>query len=80
MEQQEKLELKVLNAVDLAIRYYMAEKEITREQMAKEMGMSANTLRWKREGKTDWTLSEILRLSCLTGKTVDELAGTAIES
>lgn len=69
------MEQQVLNAIDLAIRYYMAEQEITREQMAKLMGMTANTLRWKREGKTDWTLSEILRLSDLTGKSIDELAG-----
>lgn len=72
------LEQQVLNAIDLAISYYMAEQKITREQMAQLMGMSANTLRWKREGKTDWTLSEVLRISDLTGKTIDELAGMTV--
>ena len=69
------MEQQTIKAVDLAIGYYMVEQRITREQMASLMGMSANTLRWKREGKTDWSWSEILRLSDITGKSLDELAG-----
>lgn len=62
-------------AIDMAIGYFMVERGITRGRMAELMGMSRNTLRWKREGKYDWTWSEILRLSELTGKTPNELAG-----
>ena len=66
-----------VECIDLAISYFMAEQKITREQMASLMEMAPNTLRWKREGKTDWAWSEILRLSEITGKSPDELAGLA---
>lgn len=62
-------------AIDKAIGYFIVEQHINREKMANLMGMSRNTLRWKREGKYDWSWSEILRLSELTGKTPNELAG-----
>ena len=61
--------------VDRAIGYYMADNKLTREQMADQMHMSTNTLRWKREGKNEWALSEILELSEIVGKTPDELTG-----
>lgn len=64
-----------VKSIDLAIGYFMVEQKITREQMAKLLGMSTNSLRWKREGKKDWTWSEILRLSDITGKSPNELAG-----
>lgn len=70
-----RLEQKTLTAIDDAIAYFIFEQKITREQMADLMGMSANTLRWKREGKNGWTWSEILRLSDITGKSPDQLAG-----
>ena len=63
-----------LKAIDKSIAYYMADTGLTREQVAKQLGMSANTLRWKRAGESDWSWSEILTLSELTGKTPDELA------
>ena len=53
----------------------MADNKLTREQMSELMGMSTNTLRWKREGKNEWTLSEILKLSEIVGKSPDELTG-----
>ena len=64
-----------LKAIDKSIAHYMADTGLTREQVARQLGMSANTLRWKRSGETDWAWSEILTLSELTGKTPDELAG-----
>ena len=66
---------KSVESIDLAIAYFMAEQKINREQMADLMGMAPNTLRWKREGKTDWSLSELLHLSDITGKSPNELAG-----
>ena len=62
-------------SIDRAIGYYMADNKLTREQMSELIGMSTNTLRWKREGKSEWTLSEILKLSEIIGKTPDELTG-----
>lgn len=63
----------VTASVDRAIGYYMTDNKLTREQMSEQIGMSTNTLRWKREGKNEWTLSEILKLSKIIGKTPDEL-------
>lgn len=65
----------VISSIDTQIGYFMVEQKITKEQMANLLGMSANTLRWKREGKNDWTWQEILLLSDITGKTPNELAG-----
>lgn len=62
-------------AVDSAISQFISEQKITREKMAKLLGISANTLRWKREGRYDWSWSEILRLCDLLGKSPNELAG-----
>ena len=69
------MEEQAVRAIDLAIGYFMVEQKLTREQMASLLGMSTNSLRWKREGKKDWTWSEILRLSDITGNSPDELAG-----
>ena len=62
-------------AVDSAISQFISEQKITREKMAKLLGISANTLRWKREGRYDWSWSEILRLCDLLDKSPNELAG-----
>ena len=64
-------------SIDLSIGYFMVEKKINNGQMANLLGMSANTLRWKREGKTDWSWSEILLLSEILGKSPDVLSGLA---
>lgn len=65
----------ITQSIDRAIGYYMADNKLTREQMAELIGISTNTLRWKREGKNEWLLSEILKLSEITGKSPDELTG-----
>ena len=64
-----------IKSIDLAIGYFMVEQKLNREQMASLLGMSTNTLRWKREGKTSWLWDEILLISDITGKSPDELAG-----
>lgn len=65
----------ITQSIDRAIGYYMADNKLTREQMAELIGISTNTLRWKREGKNEWLLSEILKLSEITGKSPDDLTG-----
>ena len=64
-----------ITAIDRSIALYMFDNKLTREQMAAQLDMSANTLRWKREGKNEWLLSEVMKLSELTHKTLDELTG-----
>lgn len=69
-----KADEKIVKSIDLAIADYIQKNSMTREAMATEMNMSTNTLRWKREGKYDWTWSEILKLSEIIGCTVEGLA------
>lgn len=64
-----------ITAIDRSIALYMFDNKLTREQMAAKLDMSANTLRWKREGKNEWLLSEVMKLSELTHKSLDELTG-----
>lgn len=64
-----------VNFIDRAITEYLSEQGITRGQLAETLGMSTNTLRWKRQGKYEWTWGEILALSEIVGKSPDELAG-----
>ena len=64
-----------VQAIDMAISHFMVDQKINREQMAKLMNMAPNTLRWKREGKTDWSWSEILHICDLLGTTPNELTG-----
>ena len=64
-----------ITAIDRSIAIYMFDNKLTREQMAAKLDMSANTLRWKREGKNEWLLSEVMKLSELTHKSLDELTG-----
>ena len=66
---------KSVEIIDKAIGYFMVDEKLTQESMSKRLNMTANTLRWKREGKNDWSWSEILTLCEILGKTPDELAG-----
>lgn len=66
---------KSTRAIDEIIAFFMFEQKLTVEKMAALLGMSANTLRAKRSGERPWVWDEILHLSELTGKTLDELAG-----
>ena len=62
-------------AIDSAIGDYMKEQKLSQTQLAAKLDMSANSLRNKRTGQTDWSWSEILTLSNIMGKTPDELSG-----
>ncbi len=64
----------VIRAIDAAIADYMSAENITQLQMAEKLNISPNTLRWKRAGKHDWSWSEILRISDMTGMSPNELA------
>ena len=68
-----KVDEKIVASIDCAIADYLKSEGITREAMAQKLNMSSNSLRWKREGKYDWSWSEIIELSKLIGCTIDEL-------
>ena len=68
-----KVDKKIVMSIDCAISDYLKTEGITREAMAERMHMSSNSLRWKREGKYDWSWSEILKLSELMGCSIDDL-------
>ena len=72
-----KVDEKIAASIDCAIADYIKREGITREAMAQMMNMSSNSLRWKREGKYDWSWSEIVKLSELMNCTVDDLANYA---
>lgn len=64
-----------LTSIDKQIGYFMVDKKITRVRMAELLGINVNTFRYKCNGKTPWKWDEIIRLSEITGKSIDELAG-----
>lgn len=66
-----------VSSIDKAISHYEVEHDLTKEQMAESLDMSANTLRWKREGAREWRLSELLKLSDITGLSLEALTGRA---
>lgn len=64
-----------IDSIDAAISRFITEKNITKQAFADMLGITTNTLRWKREGSKDWRWSEVLLVSEITGATLEELAG-----
>ena len=60
-------------AIDRNITLYLREQGITQGELARRLGMSENTLRWKRNGSHDWKLSEIVMLAKVCGFSMDEV-------
>lgn len=54
---------------------YRKPRKVTQKALASELGMTANSLRSKMRGESEWKWSEILKLSEITGMTPTELAG-----
>ena len=71
------METQTLQSINGCIGYFMAEHGISKEQMAKMLGFTPNTLRNKMSGKTSWTWQEALLLSDVLGRSLDEIAGLA---
>lgn len=47
---------------------------MTRDEIAKELGISRPTLARKLRGKSGWKWAEVVKVSEMTGCTLDELA------
>ena len=55
------------------VTLYLSHTGTTREELARQLGMSTVSLRSKLNGSTEFSLSEAERLSGILGCTVDEL-------
>ncbi len=53
---------------------WLLEDGHTRDQLAKELGMSRPTLQNRINGTTKWEWEEVVKVSLLTGCTLNELA------
>lgn len=60
-------------AIDRVITLHLREQGITQGELARRLGMSENTLRWKRNGKHEWKLADIAKLQDVCGVSIDEL-------
>ena len=70
------MEQSILESIRLAVKHYLVDHpEVTYEKLAESLDMTSNSLRNKLNGKTPWTFSEVLNLSSIIGKPIDELAG-----
>ena len=67
----------VRKSINSAIYEFLSEQQMTKSQLAALIGFTTASLRNKMNGTRDWTWTEILKLSEITGKTLDALAGFA---
>lgn len=67
----------VRKSINKAIYEFLTEQQMTKSQLAELIGFTTASLRNKMNGTRDWTWTEILKLSEITGKTLDALAGFA---
>lgn len=61
------------NGIDEAIAAYLRRTGKTQAELAEELGMSENTLSWKRRGIREFKLSEAMKIADITGVSLDEL-------
>lgn len=59
------------------VSFFLFSTNTTHGELAKRLGMDANTLRAKRKGQTEYKASELLALSEIIGKTPNQLLGLA---
>lgn len=63
--------------LDAAIAAYLREHDMTQAQLADKLGMSENTLSWKRRGVREFTLGEAAEVADMLGRSLDELVAGA---
>lgn len=63
------------SAIDREIAHFMVDQKLTQAKMAGLLGITEQTLIHKRRGVRDWKWGEVLHLSDILGKSLDELAG-----
>lgn len=55
------------------LRAWMGANRVSGKRMAELIGMPYDTFKIKLAGKTEWKLSEIIRILALTGKPFEEM-------
>lgn len=60
--------------IDEAIAAYLRRSGKTQAELAKELGMSENTLSWKRRGIREFKFSEVVKVTEITGFSIDEMS------
>lgn len=65
----------VRKSINVAILEFLNEQHMTKGQFCQIIGFTTTSLRNKMNGTRDWTWTEILKLSEITGKSIDALAG-----
>ncbi|MDR0514657.1 MAG: helix-turn-helix domain-containing protein [Coriobacteriaceae bacterium] len=61
--------------IDREIAGHLREKSMTQAALASLLGMSENTLCWKRRGTSEWRMSEVVELADMIGFSLDEAIG-----
>lgn len=60
--------------IDEAIAAYLRRSGKTQAELAKELGMSENTLNWKRREIREFKFSEVVKVTEITGFSIDEMS------
>lgn len=60
--------------IDEAIAAYLRRSGKAQAELAKELGMSENTLSWKRRGIREFKFSEVVKVTEITGFSIDEMS------
>lgn len=59
--------------IDEAVAAYLRRTGKTQAELAEELGMSENSLSWKRRGIREFKLSEVARLADICGFSLDDV-------
>lgn len=59
--------------IDEAVAAYLRREGKTQAELAEELGMSENSLSWKRRGIREFKLSEVTRLADICGFSLDDV-------
>lgn len=59
--------------IDEAVAAYLRRTGKTQAELAEEIGMSENSLSWKRRGIREFKLSEVARLADICGFSLDDV-------
>ncbi len=63
--------------IDEAVAAYLRRTGKTQAELAEEIGMSENSLSWKRRGIREFKLSEVARLADICGFSLDDVLDEA---
>lgn len=62
-------------SINASIDELLKETGKSKAELANDLGITTQALRNKRAGRSPWKWSEVIKLSRIAGKTVDDFAG-----